>query len=35
LFEENAISTRAGKNAEHIHLLGIAGAAMSPVAGML
>ena len=35
MFEETAISTRAGKNAEHIHLLGIAGAAMAPVAGML
>jgi UDP-N-acetylmuramate: L-alanyl-gamma-D-glutamyl-meso-diaminopimelate ligase len=33
--KETDISTRAGKNAEHIHLLGIAGAAMAPVAGML
>jgi UDP-N-acetylmuramate: L-alanyl-gamma-D-glutamyl-meso-diaminopimelate ligase len=31
----NLISTRAQKTAEHIHLLGIAGAAMAPVAGML
>ena len=29
------ISSRAQKTAEHIHLLGIAGAAMAPVAGML
>jgi UDP-N-acetylmuramate: L-alanyl-gamma-D-glutamyl-meso-diaminopimelate ligase len=29
------ISSRAQKAAEHIHLLGIAGAAMAPVAGML
>jgi UDP-N-acetylmuramate: L-alanyl-gamma-D-glutamyl-meso-diaminopimelate ligase len=31
----NLISTRAQNRAEHIHLLGIAGAAMAPVAGML
>src|SRR5580700_489181 len=29
------ISTRLNKRTEHIHLLGIAGAAMAPVAGML
>jgi UDP-N-acetylmuramate: L-alanyl-gamma-D-glutamyl-meso-diaminopimelate ligase len=29
------ISTRAQKTAQHFHLLGIAGAAMAPVAGML
>jgi len=31
----NLISSRVQKTAEHIHLLGIAGAAMAPVAGML